>query len=864
MDNSHSENLKESAIGGDEFDEPHCQGCEKPIEDGSVVQFGDGIWHFECFRCAKCFKLVECYSNLLLLRDGSPICEDCSYSCHACGNTIKDEAIMTGEEAYHADCFRCIQCSKKIDDLVFTQTVKGIFCTKCYEARKQLRLKRKDEKNNLKRPGEEDNRNLLSASFRSSSTTSIVNAYVEDYLKDPVVDSREISELSDMLLGQRNSEELNRNAFEPNSFSLESDTYDTKELKRELIETRSKLKEVEGKFNKIKIISRKALDEFQIVKEGYITEVSARKEVERLNVRLKSEIAFYQQASIFDGPSFMRYTKEEIDELHETRGDLEQSCYDLRSERDYLLKELESHSDNIEKLLISQKPQDLHWERLQHAYHQQLDSMQKEISIAKDRYDSVAHKRTAMIADMEMLIKRNNELTQMNNDLSRKVIEREQEAKALIAGTNFLNIEDERKEVKKESKHRRNLSTGSIGIVHSNSMPEIKVSAQTPAPVTPKVAQRDSFNGSAAPKFYKFRRNKSQLNKSKSNKNDDKTASASYDTSHQPRSLEPVSESGSSAENKVGGKHHFGMNKFLRPAKCEVCGEKMWRVTELKCSECNVSCHSKCLYSVPQNCSRKNSVESNVSDDSRYMFGNDLVKQVQAEKGKIPLVVEKCIESVEARGMDYEGIYRKSGGVGQMRQIQSSFEKGENPNLIDEEKWNDICAVTSVLKQYFRELPNPLFTYELHSKYIDAIMLPDTTEQMQTMTQLIQMLPIENFNTLKYLMLHLYRIQERQKENLMTSKNIAVIFGPTLLRHKEENRDLLEMTYKIGVIEFILNNADKLFVIETLPSKSHLEENRKVHLPPVAKGEDLSTVFASYTSVSALPAVPPRQNAGYI
>ncbi|KAG1436482.1 hypothetical protein G6F56_013540 [Rhizopus delemar] len=96
MDIAISENNKENLNGGEECEEPHCQGCEKPIEDGSVVQFGDGIWHFECFRCAKCRKLVECYSNLLLLRDGSPICEDCSYSCHACGNTIKDEAIMTG------------------------------------------------------------------------------------------------------------------------------------------------------------------------------------------------------------------------------------------------------------------------------------------------------------------------------------------------------------------------------------------------------------------------------------------------------------------------------------------------------------------------------------------------------------------------------------------------------------------------------------------------------------------------------------------------------------------------------------------------------------------------------------------------
>lgn len=45
-------------------------------------------------------------------------------------------------------------------------------------------------------------------------------------------------------------------------------------------------------------------------------------------------------------------------------------------------------------------------------------------------------------------------------------------------------------------------------------------------------------------------------------------------------------------------------------------------------------------------------MDSNKSDpDSvRHMFGNDLIKQIQAEKSKVPLVVEKCVESVESRG----------------------------------------------------------------------------------------------------------------------------------------------------------------------------------------------------------------------
>ncbi|KAI8340119.1 hypothetical protein BC941DRAFT_419438 [Chlamydoabsidia padenii] len=114
----------ETSVNGEEYDDPRCHGCSQPIDDGSVVQFGEGIWHFECFRCSKCHDLVECYSNLLLLRDGSPVCEKCSYSCYICHQVIKDEAIMTGDEAYHAECFRCIQCHAKIDDLVFTQTSK--------------------------------------------------------------------------------------------------------------------------------------------------------------------------------------------------------------------------------------------------------------------------------------------------------------------------------------------------------------------------------------------------------------------------------------------------------------------------------------------------------------------------------------------------------------------------------------------------------------------------------------------------------------------------------------------------------------------------------------------------------------------
>lgn len=73
-------------------------------------------------------------------------------------------------------------------------------------------------------------------------------------------------------------------------------------------------------------------------------------------------------------------------------------------------------------------------------------------------------------------------------------------------------------------------------------------------------------------------------------------------------------------------------------------------------------------------------------------------------------------------GMDYEGIYRKTGGSSQSKAITQLFERGnyEAFDLRDTDAFNDISSVTSVLKNYFRALPNPLLTFELHHSFVQA------------------------------------------------------------------------------------------------------------------------------------------------
>jgi hypothetical protein len=146
------------------------------------------------------------------------------------------------------------------------------------------------------------------------------------------------------------------------------------------------------------------------------------------------------------------------------------------------------------------------------------------------------------------------------------------------------------------------------------------------------------------------------------------------------------------------------------------------------------------------------------------MFGRDLTEQVHADAVKdadrrIPVIVEKCIDAVEETALDYEGIYRKTGGSTQTKAITQLFESGHygSFDLLDSDRFNDICSVTSVLKNYFRSLPIPLLTFDLHDQFISSVSIRDQALKHQTLTDLVHNLPDEHYYTLMKLMVHLHQ-----------------------------------------------------------------------------------------------------------
>jgi hypothetical protein len=109
--------------------------------------------------------------------------------------------------------------------------------------------------------------------------------------------------------------------------------------------------------------------------------------------------------------------------------------------------------------------------------------------------------------------------------------------------------------------------------------------------------------------------------------------------------------------------------------------------------------------------------------------------------------------------LDYEGIYRKTGGSGQSKAITQLFERGDYSafDLRDSNRFNDVCSVTSVLKTYFRSLPVPLLTYDLHDNFMKAIEIRDPSTKNKSLLELVNKLPNEHYYTLRMLMLHLHR-----------------------------------------------------------------------------------------------------------
>uniref|UniRef100_A0A8C2E3K0 Rho GTPase activating protein 12b n=1 Tax=Cyprinus carpio TaxID=7962 RepID=A0A8C2E3K0_CYPCA len=193
------------------------------------------------------------------------------------------------------------------------------------------------------------------------------------------------------------------------------------------------------------------------------------------------------------------------------------------------------------------------------------------------------------------------------------------------------------------------------------------------------------------------------------------------------------------------------------------------------------------------------------------VFGCSLTALCQREGTSVPNFVKMCIEHVENTGLNVDGLYRVSGNLAVIQKLRFAVNHDEKVNLEDN-KWEDIHVTTGALKMYFRELPEPLFTYASFNDFVEAIKHSDYKQRVQSIKDLIKQLPKPNQETMKVLFRHLKRVIDHGEVNRMTTQSVAIVFGPTLLRPEVETGNMaVHMVYQNQIVELILLEYDNIF-----------------------------------------------------
>ncbi|XP_077480817.1 rho GTPase-activating protein 12-like isoform X4 [Stigmatopora argus] len=193
------------------------------------------------------------------------------------------------------------------------------------------------------------------------------------------------------------------------------------------------------------------------------------------------------------------------------------------------------------------------------------------------------------------------------------------------------------------------------------------------------------------------------------------------------------------------------------------------------------------------------------------VFGCSLSSLCQRENTSVPKFVKMCIDHVESTGLSIDGLYRVSGNLAVIQKLRFAVNHDEKVEL-DDSKWEDIHVTTGALKMFFRELPEPLFTYGSFNDFVNAIKCSDYKQRLNSIKDLIKKLPKPNHDTMQVLFQHLRRVIDHGEANRMTTQSVAIVFGPTLLRPETETGNIaVHMVYQNQIVELILLEYESIF-----------------------------------------------------
>ncbi|KAG0418026.1 hypothetical protein HPB47_005175 [Ixodes persulcatus] len=175
----------------------------------------------------------------------------------------------------------------------------------------------------------------------------------------------------------------------------------------------------------------------------------------------------------------------------------------------------------------------------------------------------------------------------------------------------------------------------------------------------------------------------------------------------------------------------------------------------------------------------------------------------------IPSVVRVCVTYLDNdNALETEGIFRRSANTQVVKSVQKIFDEGKE---VDFSTYENVHVAAVILKTFLRELEEPLLTFDLYEEVMRFQELDQSEKLAQARALLLERLPEDNYELLKYIVEFLAKVIDRSDLNKMTASNLAIVFGPNLLWSREEQASLSSITHINQFAEYIIKHQHLLF-----------------------------------------------------
>nr|XP_015197491.1 PREDICTED: stAR-related lipid transfer protein 13 isoform X2 [Lepisosteus oculatus] len=160
----------------------------------------------------------------------------------------------------------------------------------------------------------------------------------------------------------------------------------------------------------------------------------------------------------------------------------------------------------------------------------------------------------------------------------------------------------------------------------------------------------------------------------------------------------------------------------------------------------------------------------------KNVFGVPLIVHVQRSGQPLPQSVQQALRYLRSQCLDQVGLFRKSGVKSRIQALRQMNESSpDNVNYEDQSAYD----VADMVKQFFRDLPEPLLTSKLGETFLHIYQYVPKDQRLQAVQAAIMLMSDENREVLQTLLCFLSDVTSVE-ENQMTPMNIAVCLAPSL------------------------------------------------------------------------------------